>query len=102
MTVGSTYAKRGDVDDLAAQAANVEKYLTFGNDYLVISTNQNSFNVQITNDAINFRSGNKVLAYMNNQKLFIAESEVTESQRIGNYLWMMPDTSGAVALIYSP
>ena len=75
---------------------------TFGNDYLVISTNQNSFNVQITNDAINFRSGNKVLAYMNNQKLFIAESEVTESQRIGNYLWMMPDTSGAVALIYSP
>lgn len=94
-------ATESAINDLQGTTQNLEKYLTFGNDYLVIGTSDNKFNVQITNNAINFRNGEQVLAYMTNQKLFITESEVTTNQRIGNYLWMLPGTQGAVALIYT-
>lgn len=90
--------------DLQTYTATVDKYLEFGNDYLVISTNENEndFNVQITNTAINFRKGEKVLAYMNSEKLFIPESEITNKMRIGNYLWMLPDNNGGAAILYMP
>ena len=90
------------VSDLQDYTTTVDKYLEFGNNYLVISTNQNDFNVQITNTAINFRKGEKVLAYMNSEKLFIPESEITNKMRIGNYLWMLPDNNGGAAILYMP
>ena len=105
VSVSKTYADKESTEEslgsLRDQARKVEKYLSFGDDYLVIGTSDNNFNVQITNDAINFRNGETVLAYMTNQKLYISESEVTSSQRIGNYLWMLPNQYGAVALIYT-
>lgn len=105
LTLSETYAEKEGTDiaiaDLQGRATTVEKYLKFGEDYLVIGTTDNNFNVQITNDAINFRNGEQILAYMTNQKLYIAESEITTSQRIGNYLWMLPGSDGAVALIYT-
>lgn len=90
------------VAGLQDYTTTVDKYLEFGNNYLVISTNQNDFNVQITNTAINFRKGEKVLAYMNSEKLFIPESEITNKMRIGNYLWMLPDNNGGAAILYMP
>ena len=105
LSLQQTYAGKDEteaaISELQGTANTVEKYLTFGNDYLVIGTSANKFNVQITNNAINFRNGEQVLAYMTNEKLYITESEVTTSQRIGNYLWMLPGTQGAVALIYT-
>ena len=88
--------------DLQTYTATVDKYLEFGSDYLVISTSENDFNVQITNTAINFRKGEKVLAYMNSEKLYIPESEITNQMRIGNYLWMLPDNNGAAGILYMP
>lgn len=100
-SVSTTYATKAALaatnEELALQTETIEKYLTFGDDYLVIGTSANKFNVQITNEAINFRNGEQVLAYMTNQKLYIAESQVTTSQQIGSYMWMLPDQNGAVA-----
>lgn len=105
LEVSNTYADKAttesDIAELQETTQTVSKYMTFGNDYLVIGTNANRFNVQITNTAINFRNGEQVLAYMTNEKLFITESEVTQSMRIGKYQWMLPGSTGAVALIYT-
>lgn len=105
MSITTQYAAKDATEsaltELHNQAVEVTKYLSFGEDYLVIGTTDNKFNVQITNNAINFRNGEQVLAYMTNQKLYISESEVTHSQRIGNYLWMLPNQNGSVALIYT-
>lgn len=105
MEITNQYADKASTESalssLHDQAVEVTKYLSFGEDYLVIGTTDNKFNVQITNSAINFRNGEQILAYMTNQKLYISESEVTNSQRIGNYLWMMPNQNGSVALIYT-
>ena len=105
MALTTTYASKDTTESqlsaLQNQALKVEKYLSFSDDYLVIGTTENDFNVQITNEAINFRKGEQILAYMTDQKLYISESEVTQSQRIGHYLWMLPNANGAVALIYT-
>lgn len=100
LSVSTTYATKEALEStnnlLDAQTTKIERYMTFGNDYLVIGNNTSSFNVQITNTAINFRKGTKVLAYMNSDKMYIANSQVTTSQQIGSYMWMLPG-SGTVA-----
>jgi phage minor structural protein len=95
-------ATENAISDLTDDSETVKKFMTFSDDYLVIGSSANQFNVQITNTAINFRRGDQILAYMNNQKLYIMESEVTNNMRFGNYMWMLPDTSGSVAMIYAP
>lgn len=89
-SVTTTYATKEELattnDLLNAQTTKIERYMTFGTDYLVIGNSASKFNVQITNDAINFRNGNAVLAYMSNQKLYIKDAEITQSLQIGDYV----------------
>ena len=76
--------------------------MTFGDNYLVIGANNSDFNVQITNSEINFRKGTTTLAFINNQKFYISEGEITNQLRIGSYVWMLPGSDGSAGLIYLP
>lgn len=105
MTVSQSYAVKeteNAVSDLQDYTTKVDKYMSFGDNYLIISTSTNDFNVQITNTAINFRKGEKIIAYMNSEKLFIPESEMTNQMRIGNYVWILPENNGAAGILYMP
>ena len=97
-----TYAKQEDVEELQEANAKIEKYMTFDDDFLTIGASTSDFKVQITNTAINFMKGSTVLAYINNQRLYITEGEITSQLRIGNYVWMLPDANGSAGLIYLP
>ena len=97
-----TYAKQEDVGVLQEANAKIEKYMTFDDDFLTIGASTSDFKVQITNRAINFMKGSTVLAYIDNQRLYIAEGEITSQLRIGNYVWMLPDANGSAGLIYLP
>lgn len=100
--VVKTFATQSEVDALSGYIDQEKKYMTFDENYLIIGNSNNQFNVQITNDSINFRHGTKTLAYMNGDKFYIKEGEITDQLRIGNYLWMLPGADNAVALIYQP
>ena len=106
VTASEIYANRKETDDRFSELENdtttVKKFMNFGADFLTIGIQDSLFNVQITNTAINFRRGEEILAYMDNSKLYIPESEVTKRMRIGSYVWMLPSNDGSAALIYMP
>lgn len=106
VTASEIYANKKETDDRFSELENdtttVKKFMNFGADFLTIGVQDSLFNVQITNTAINFRRGEEVLAYMDNSKLYIPESEVTKRMRIGSYVWMLPSNDGSAALIYMP
>lgn len=54
---------------------------------LVLGAPTSQFKTEITNEAINFKQGDNVIAYLSNNELNISSSVVSEASRIGNYMW---------------
>lgn len=54
----------------------------------------------MTNDRISFKlKGLGEVAYITDNKLYITNAEITNSQRIGRFVWE-PQTNGNMSLVY--
>lgn len=65
---------------------------------LVIGTTANEQNLQLTNDAINFRNGTTVNAYVNSNGFYFDKGVVNTSLKVGNYL-IKDDGDGGFAIV---
>ena len=62
------------------------------------SFSSGKFELALTNNRLAFLEGNKEIAYMSNQELFITHAQITESLRIGN-IKFIPTTTGTALIV---
>ena len=65
---------------------------------LVIGTSANDENLQLTNDTVNFRHGDTVVAYISDDGFVFEKGTVSTSLRVGNYL-IRDDGDGGFAIV---
>ena len=74
----------------------------YDGDQAIILTAQSfssgKFELVLTNNRLAFLEGNKEIAYMSNQELFITHARITESLRIGN-IKFIPTTTGTALIV---
>ena len=65
----------------------VSKYLRFDNGNIILGSTGTEFTMKIENDKISFLSGDKELAYFENQKFYVTDGEFN-SFRVGDYAFV--------------
>ena len=88
------------VDDsgLEVRVATIEKYITFVDGRIELSTSENDIKLTIANKKIGFTDSNdNDLAYITTTMMHIANLEVDETLKIGNFL-LYPRSNGKLTL----
>ena len=66
---------------------------------VTIGKSDSDFDMHMDNTQLQFRQSGNVIAYISNNKLYIASAEVTSDLKIGSYIWRsMKD--GSLGLLY--
>ena len=87
-------------EEIGMYQTDVEQYMNFDpNTGLTLGGVGSDFKVNITNEEIAFKENLDTVAYINNQKLMITDSEIKNELRIGNYVFR-PRANGNMSLIY--
>lgn len=77
------------IQDISVDARfnEISKYLRFDNGNIILGSTGNEFTMKIENDKISFLSGDKELAYFENQKFYVTDGEFN-SFRVGDYAFV--------------
>lgn len=96
----------GLVDNLNTFKETVEAYMTFNFDTsgLKIGKQGSRFDTVITNNELQFRDSGNVVAYINDNKLYITVAEIKEKLTIGNenrgyYDWQLEPSNNSLSLV---
>ena len=94
---------KASITELQNATAPVTKWMKFdSSDFLTIGQSDSPFSVQITNEALNFKRGDDVMAYVNNEKFFITDGQVTNSLKIKGYQFRPHTGNGqGMSLVYT-
>ena len=75
----------------------INKYIRFDNGEIIIGIQGNPLILRMKNDRISFYENNSEVAYISNRKLYITDSEVINSLKLGQYAWI-PRDNGNLSL----
>ena len=95
--------QKASSNDLQKASAIINDYLG-ANGYIRATSGgliigKGDYNLALTAQMLAFRYKDQVMAYMNNEKLFISQAELTEQFKMGNFVWQPID--GQLVLIAS-
>lgn len=100
------YDIEGLADDLDDLQSKIETYMTFDFDTtgLKIGKQGSRFDTVITNSELQFRDSGNVVAYINDNKLYITVAEIKEKLTIGNenrgyYDWQLEPSNNSLSLV---
>lgn len=68
--------------------SEIKKYIRFEGGNIVLGESGNELTLKIQNDRISFYEGSGEVAYIRNKKLYITDTEVLTSIRIGNFAFI--------------
>lgn len=69
----------------------IQKYIRFEDGNIILGESGNELTLRIENDKISFIEGGAEVAYFSNQKLYITDSEILQSLKIGNFAFTPRD-----------
>lgn len=78
---------------------NIEKYIRFSEEGIELGENMSAFKTQISNVKISFLQNDQEIAYISNNKLYITNAEITNSLKIGKFMFI-PRSNGNMSLKY--
>lgn len=85
-------------DDLAATLATyIRYYQSGGTGVLELGDNASGYIAKLNNQKLSFYDGETEVAYISNNKLYIANGQVTGDLQIGKYQWLT-DSTGRMSL----
>ena len=85
-------------DDLAATLATyIRYYQSGGTGVLELGDNASGYTARLNNQKLSFYDGDTEVAYISNNKLYIANGQVTGDLQIGKYQWLT-DSTGRMSL----
>ncbi|NLC25597.1 MAG: hypothetical protein GX777_03110 [Fastidiosipila sp.] len=87
------------VNELVRQYIGSEGYVHIAGGTLMIGVGD--FKTAITPEQIVFYDGEDVVSYISNKKMYISQTEVTQEQRMGDFVWR-PREGGRLSLMYAP
>lgn len=82
------------VDGLIGTTEEMQSYIRFDIDGILLGKSTSPFTIKITNERIQFLENNREVAYLSNNKLVITEAYVKNSLRIGGFMWVPRDNGG--------
>lgn len=71
-----------------AEFEEIKKYIRFIDGKILLGEIGNELELQIANDRISFLQDSAEVAYFSNRKLYVTDSEILNSMKIGNYAFM--------------
>lgn len=82
--------------------ADVGQYMQFGDNGLTLGATSSEFKTVIDNRGMYFKQGGSVVAYINNNQLYIPDAVIEKTLTLGNF-YFAPHSSGdgGVSLIYN-
>ena len=83
--------------NLSDNTQSFEEYIRFKGAQIELGKVGNDFTTEIDNEALRFKQSGQTIAYISNNKLYITDTEITNSLRIGNFMWL-PRTNGNLSL----
>lgn len=87
------------VNELVRQYIGEEGYVHIAGSTLMVGVGD--FKTAITPEQIVFYDGDDVVSYISNKKMYISQTEVTQEQRMGDFVWR-PREGGRMSLMFAP
>ena len=63
----------------------IQKYIRFEDGDIILGESGNELTLRIENDRISFIEGGAEVAYFSNQKLYVTDTEILQSLKLGNF-----------------
>lgn len=87
------------IEGIQIESSELHKYIRFEDGNILIGNSASKLTLVIKNDRIQFLESGTEVAYINNNKLYITDAEITNSLKIGKFIWK-PRSNGNLSFVW--